>query len=405
MQISNWRLQLRPWPAVAAAIWLVPLFSWTTCQASAAGLNAAQAIAMPVVTVMLASRQQVVRTVTVIGSLVPREDVLVGVDLNGYLLTAIAAEEGDRIKAGQVLARLATDMLEAQRAEKSASVMRYDAAINQARSLIAQMQSEEIQTAAALGRAETLFKSGSATQDILDQRLASAASAKAKLESAKQGLSLAQADKLLAEAQLRQTEIEIAKTEIRALTDGTILSRAAQIGQLVSSGSGALFHIARDGTIELAANVVESSLAEITAGQAVKVHVQGVADPIVGEVRLVSPEVDKTTKLGKLRIALQGNSDLKTGSFARAEIEVGRHQSIVVPPSAVFSGDAYASVMVAVSGKVETRKVVLGARDSKGVEIIKGVEVGDAIVLRAGTFLNDGDEVTPMLVAYASQQG
>jgi HlyD family secretion protein len=404
--MPNWYLRLRPWRPVAVAIWLVPLLSWTTCQTEAAEIIPAEVGAAPVVTVIRASRQQMVRTVMVIGSLVPREDVLVGADLNGYLLTAIAAEEGDRVKAGQVLARLSTDMLEVQRAEKSASVMRYDAAISQAGSLIAQMQGEEVQTAAALGRAEALLKTGSVTQDIFDQRLAAAASAKAKLESAKQGLSLAQADKLLAEAQLRQADIGLAKAEIRAPTDGTILSRAAQIGQLVSPGSGALFHIARDGIIELAANIDESSLAKIATGQAVLLHVQGLEDPIVGEVRLVSPEVDKTTRLGKVRIALRQNPELKTGGFARAEIEVWRNSNIVVPVSAILSGDGPASVKVVIGGKVETRNVVLGFRDSKGVEIIKGVEVGDTIVLRAGTFLNDGDEVTPTPApAYASQQG
>jgi HlyD family secretion protein len=403
--MPNWYLQIRPWHLVAVAIWLVPLPIWSAGRANAAEVVPAQGTAAPVVTVIRASRQQVVRTVMVIGSLVPREDVLVGVDLNGYLLTAIAAEEGDRVKAGQVLARLSTDMLEVQRAEKCASVMRYDAAINQARSLIAQMQGEEVQTAAALGRAEALLKTGSVTQDIFDQRLAAAASAKAKLESAKQGLSLAQADKLLAEAQLRQADIGLAKAEIRAPADGTILSRAAQIGQLVSPGSGALFHIARDGTIELAANIDESSLAKIATGQAVLVHVQGLEDPIVGEVRLVSPEVDKTTRLGKLRIALQQNRELKTGSFARAEIEVRRNRNIIVPISAILSGDGPASVKLVIGGKVETRNVFLGVRDSQGVEIINGLEVGDTIVLRAGTFLNDGDEVTPMPAAYASQQG
>jgi multidrug efflux pump subunit AcrA (membrane-fusion protein) len=107
--MPNWYLQLRPWRPVAVAIWLVPLLSWATDRTNAAELIPAQVSAVPVVTVIRASRQQVVRTVMVIGSLVPREDVLVGVDLNGYLLTAIAAEEGDRVKAGQVLARLSTE--------------------------------------------------------------------------------------------------------------------------------------------------------------------------------------------------------------------------------------------------------------------------------------------------------
>ncbi len=390
--------------ARAAAVWLGLLPSCFAAQAGPAGAEPAGTPG-PAVTVMFASRQPLIRAVTAIGSLVPREDVLVGADLNGYLLTSFAAEEGDHVEAGQVLARLSTDMLEVQHAEKIASVMRYDAAIDQARSLIAQMESGAIQTSAALDRAQRLLKVGAITQDVLDQRLSAATSARAQLDSAKQGMALAQADQLLAEAQRRELELELTKAEIRAPTNGTVLSRSAQIGQLVSPASGALFHIARDGVIELAGNVVESSLPEIAVGQAVSIHVQGVPNPIRGEIRLISPEVDKTTRLGRVRITLPAIPELTAGTFARADVEVLRHQGIVVPPSAVLLAGSRASVKVVVGGKVATRLVELGMRDPSGIEIVDGIAVGDIVVVRAGAFLNDGDDVTPVTAASASQQG
>lgn len=71
-------------------------------------------IAAPTVSVITASVRHVVMTTIVTGSLVPREEVQVGVDLNGYRIIEIRADEGDMVKAGQILARLSTDIFEVQ---------------------------------------------------------------------------------------------------------------------------------------------------------------------------------------------------------------------------------------------------------------------------------------------------
>jgi multidrug efflux pump subunit AcrA (membrane-fusion protein) len=71
-------------------------------------------IAAPTVSVITASVRHVVMTTIVTGSLVPREEVQVGVDLNGYRIIEIRTDEGVMVKAGQILARLSTDILEVQ---------------------------------------------------------------------------------------------------------------------------------------------------------------------------------------------------------------------------------------------------------------------------------------------------
>jgi len=353
------------------------------------------------VTVISAVRADVARRIDVVGSLVPQEDVLVSAEVGGYALITLAAEEGDHVAAGQVLAGLSADTLDIQLAQNAATLARDDAAITQARSQIDQMRSGEAQAATALDRAQRLIKVGAGTQEVLDQRLSAANTAKAQIAFADGSLAAAQADKALVEAQRRELQLNRARTQIRSPVDGIILSRSAQIGAIVSIGGGPLFHIARGGTIELAAEVVESALPDVRAGQAASIHMEGGAEPLAGVVRLVSPEVDKTTRLGKLRIALPQGADLPAGIFARAEILLAKRNSIMVPPSAVLSASDRPAVKLVVDGKVRTQEVVTGVRTRGGVEIVGGLDSGQSVVVRAGPFLHDGQSVTPFRSASA----
>ncbi len=355
----------------------------------------------PAVSVSAAELRDVVSTNEVTGSLVAREDVVVTGQISGYAVTDIAAEEGDHVEAGQILARLSPDRLHIQLAQNAAILRRHAAAIAQAQSQIDQMRSGQIQAAAALDRAERLAKVGAATQEVLDQRLSTAAAAKAQVAFAQESLALANADKALAEAQRAELELDLARTEIRAPARGTILSRSVQIGAMVSAGGAALFHIAQDSTVELAATVVESSLSDLAPGQSVSVHLEGRPEPVTGRVRLVSPEIDKVTRLGKVRIALPPGPGLRVGLFARAEIEVARHNGIVVPPSAILFGSGRESVKVVIDGKVETREIATGIRAPGSVEVVGGVDEGQMIVVRAGSFLHDGQAVTSVRTAWA----
>ncbi len=113
---------------------------------------------------------------------------------------------------------------------------------------------------------------------------------------------------------------------------------------------------------------------------------------ITGSVRRVYPEVDRMTRLGKVRIRLGDDPSLRIGAFARGTVEVARREGIAVPVSSLLYGaDGRASVLVAKDGKVEARTVTPGLSSDGYTEIREGVAAGERVVARAGSFLRDGD--------------
>ncbi len=350
----------------------------------------------PAITVAPAARGVVVETETVVGSLVPREEVLVGVDLDGYRLTELNAEEGDAVKAGQVLARLSTDTLEVLLAQNSSSLARNDAAIAQAKSQIAEAVATEVEAKASLDRGASLQEKGFASASVLDQRRSLAGAASARRAAAEQGLAVAEADKTLTEAVRRELELRLAKTEIKAPTDGIVLARSARIGAIVSAGSEPLFRIAEDGAIEMEAQVPETALARIGVGQPVAIHAAGIDQPITGTVRLVAPRIDSATRLGRVRVALPAGSRVNAGAFARGTIEIARREGVTLPQSAIVTVAGKPTAQVVVGGKVETRAIETGISGNGMVEVRSGVAEGETVIVRAGTFVRDGDQVTPI---------
>nr|WP_286198616.1 efflux RND transporter periplasmic adaptor subunit [Mesorhizobium sp. BR1-1-16] len=359
----------------------------------------------PAITVASAARGEVVETETVVGSLVPREEVLVGVDLDGYRLTELHAEEGDRVKAGQVLARLSTDTLEVLLAQNASSLARNDAAIAQARSQIAEAVATEVEAKSSLERGASLQEKGFASTSVLDQRRSLAGAASARRAAAEQGLAVAEADKALTEALRRELELRLAKTEIKAPTDGIVLSRNARIGAIVSGAGEPLFRIAEDGAIEMEAQVPETALARIAVGQPVVIHSAGIDTVIAGTVRLVAPRIDSTSRLGHVRVALPADAKVNAGAFARGTVEIARHSGVVLPQSAIVTVDGKPTAQVVKNGRVETRALETGISGGGVVEIRSGVAKGEDVIVRAGTFVRDGDQVTPVMASAEGAKG
>lgn len=365
----------------------------------------AEAAKPPAISVAPAAHGEVANTETVIGSLVPREEVLVGVDLDGYKITSVDAEIGDRVKAGQVLARLSADTLDILLAQNEATLARNDAAIAQAKSQIAETQASEIEARSSLERGTSLKSKGFVAEATLDERRAQADAATARRAAAEQGLAVAEAERNVSLAARRELELRLAKTEVKAPTDGIVLSRNARIGAIVSSGAEPMFRIARDGVIELEAQVPETSLARIAAGQPVRVIAPGRDKPLRGSVRLVSPRIDSATRLGSVRIALPDDADLFAGAFARGTIEIARHDGVVLPLSAIVPVAGVPTAQVVKDGRIETRKLQTGISGDGLVEIVDGVREGELVVTRAGTFVRDGDQVTPIEAPAAGAGG
>lgn len=350
----------------------------------------------PAVTVVKAAEADFTELVTVSGSLVPRDEILVAPEIEGFRVLELKVDEGDRVKKGDVLAVLVQESLDAQLAQNTAALARAEAAISQTESQITEATARLAEADANFERAKPLKNSGYLSGSTYDQREASAKTAAAQLKAAGDGLKLAQAEKLQVEAQRRELNWKRANTAVTAPADGLISRRTARIGGMASGVAEPMFRIVARGEVELDAEVIETELAKITTGQKSRVDVAGVGE-VEGTVRLVSPEVDKQTRLGRVRIFLGPDPRLRIGSYGRGNIATAKSHGLGVPSSAVVFDPAGAYVQIVREGRVERRNVKTGLVARGFVEIKSGVSAGDVIVARAGTFLRDGDPVRPVI--------
>lgn len=335
-------------------------------------------------------------TVLATGSLVAREEILVGPEVEGLRVTEVLADEGMRVKKGEVLARLVADTLDAQLAQNDAGQARATAAIAQARSTIVQAEARLEEARNAFERAKPLKAAGHMADSAYDQRQQAARTAEAQLVAARDGLKVAEAEKAQIEAQRRELDWRRSRTEVVAPADGIVSRRMARVGGYAAGAAEPMFRIVANGEVELDAEVAETRMAAIAIGQPARVEVAGVGE-IAGTVRLVSPEVDKATRLGRVRIYLGDNPALRVGSFARGAIETATSRGLAVPASAILYGPEGPSVQVVRNHRVETRKVKTGLAAGALAEVREGLAEGDLVVARSGTFLRDGDAVRPLL--------
>jgi RND family efflux transporter MFP subunit len=296
------------------------------------------------------------------------------------------------VKKGQTLARLVSDTLDAQVAQNEAALARSAASIAQAKSSIMSAEARLEEARNAYDRGKPLKTSGYLSESGMDQRLAAAKTAEAALASAKDGLRLAEAEKAQVEAQRREIQWRRGRTDIAAPADGVVSRRVARIGGYAAGAGEPMFRIIAKGEIELDAEVTEARLEQVKAGQSVEVSAAGAA-PVKGTVRLVSPEIDKATRLGRLRVFIGDAPGLRIGAFARGVIETAKSRGLAVPASAILYAGDQASVQVVTEGVVRTRNVKLGLEQGGLIEVLAGLADGDLVVAKSGTFLRDGDAV------------
>ncbi len=352
----------------------------------------------PSIRVVAAERRELVETLSVNGTIVAREEAAVGTDLNGLTVLALNADEGDVVKKGDVLAVLDRSMLDTQLAQIEASRAQAEANIAQMRAQIGDAEVGVRQAQEGLDRADALQKKGVASDAQRDNAVNALDSARAKLDSAEKALAASEAQLAVIDAQKQNVVVQIGKTELRAPADGLILARNATLGGVVMAGSAPLFRIAIGGEFELAATVAETALPKLATGMKASIAVPGLDQPVEGSIRRISPEVSQTSRLGSIRIALAPNSPARAGNFARGEIELVRRAGLAVPASAVMYAGAQAFLQSVENGTVKSRPVTLGVRSGDVIEIASGLTEGDEVVSRAGTFVADGDLVTPVRI-------
>jgi multidrug efflux pump subunit AcrA (membrane-fusion protein) len=182
-----------------------------------------------------------------------------------------------------------------------------------------------------------------------------------------------------------------APVSLRAPAPGLVTEVRTIIGAPASPQAGPMFRIAVNNEIELDAEVPAVHVLKLNPGATVRVSRDNAPD-LVGRVRLVSPQIDRTTQLGHVRISLTNNPSLKVGMFARANIDAKRSCGVAIPRTAID----HLTVQVVKGNTVETRKVRVGLVSDTSTEILEGLDVGEIVVADAGSSLHDGDQIKTM---------
>ena len=178
---------------------------------------------------------------------------------------------------------------------------------------------------------------------------------------------------------------------LRAPAPGLVTEVRTAVGAPASPQAGPMFRISINNEVELDAEVPAVHLLKLNPGATVRISRDDAPD-MVGRVRLVSPQIDRATQLGHVRISMTSNPSLKVGMFARASIDAKRSCGVAVPRTAID----HLTVQVVKGNTVETRRVRVGLVSDTNTEILDGLDVGETVVADAGSSLHDGDQIKTM---------
>ncbi len=329
------------------------------------------------------------------GYVTPRRRATIAAKITGRV-TGVFFDEGTHVSEGQLLATLddsdvrrALDAAKADHLAAKAAIADYEVQLRNAR----------IQ----LHRAEQLQTAGVATQEQLDNARTTADSLLAKI-------ALAQSQVASAETRIHQAQQAVDNCTIRAPYAGIVVSKDAQVGEMVSPNSaGGGFTRTGIATIvdmnsnEIEVDVNESYIARVQPGQPVTAILDAYPDwEIPSRVRTIIPSADRQKATVKVRISflkldprILPDMGIKV-TFLGAETKKesgAAAAAILIPQSAVRDENGKNIVFLVKDDKAERRAVTLGGKHGSDTEVIAGIAVGDTLVTKPPANLRDGQSV------------
>jgi HlyD family secretion protein len=376
------------------------------------------------------------------GTVAAVDPLALGPEVSGLRVEQVMVEEGDEVRAGQVLVVLNRSLLEAQRTQLEARLRSsraqtaralqpqrpqelavLDAAYRQSRAQAIQERANLEQARVNLAQARA---SAARYQQVLGEgyvTVQEAADRQAEVERSQQlvqaarhrwragayGMEQALQRRRLSRAGGRREDVDIAQaaeqelsgaltalqvqldqTVVRAPSSGLVLKRDVHLGDISSSGK-AMFTLARRGEMELQAQLPQADLFKVRVGTTVQVC--SGTTRAHGRIWRIAPLVEAGSRLGTVRIQLQPGSLLRPGMFAQAWLPIGQRRSLAVPSEAVLGegGDFFAFRL---EGETAVRtRVTTGLREPQWVEVLSGLEPGQFLIVGGARFLSDGDRV------------
>jgi RND family efflux transporter MFP subunit len=376
------RRRWRWWIVVAAAL-LIVVAMLTQRYAGAVKVDA--------VSVTTAYPAQAITVLNATGYVVAQRKASIASKATGRL-EWLGVSEGSRVKEGELIARLENRDVAAAREQAQAGIKVAQANVEQA--------------SADLRDAQRAF---ARSEELIGKRYISEAAhdaARARMEIAKAALSSRQASLAVARANFEAAEVGFDQTLIRAPFDGVVLTKNANVGDNITPFSnaldtkGAVVTMADMTTLEVEADVAESSLSKISVGQPVEIQLDALPDErFAAQVNRIVPTVDraKATVLVKIRFNERNERVLpdmstKVAFLERALRPEERKPVTAVQVEAVLRDDASASVLRITDGRAERVPVQTGATLGELLEV-HGVQPGDRVVLKPLDAALDGRKV------------
>ena len=352
-----------------------------------------------VITARVAGGSDQVTALNASGYITPRRRATVAAKITGRV-TGVFFDEGNNVKEGQLLATL--DDSDVQKALSSARADRDSSA-----AAIADLQVQLRLAGIQLKRTNDLFDAKVQTQEALDNASASVDSLKAKIAVAKQQVAGA-------EARIAEAQQAVDNCTIKAPFAGRIVSKDAQVGEMVSPiSAGGGFTRTGIATIvdmksnEIEVDVNEAYIAKVKEGQRVDARLDAYPDDkdkYAAHVRTVIPSADRQKATVKVRISFNKLDDkilpdmgVKV-AFLEDEAPKKKDPNAVVakaiiPLSAVRKEGSTQYVLLVKNDAVERRGVTLGTERGADVDVIAGVNPGDVLVTKGPEGLKDGQGV------------
>lgn len=308
--------------------------------------------------------QDVSNVVHANGAIKAWRETIISAEVGGLDISEVNVDVGDRVKKGQVLAKL-------NAAELSADLLNQQANLSEAKANLEQAQTE--------ARQSTLLEKAGAVsaQDLLSYKT-KAKTAQAKLEAA--------------QAQLKLQQIKLSYSEIKAPDDGVISSRTATTGSIIQNGSE-LFRMIKAGKLEWQAEINSNDMSKIKIGQHVRIT-DNTGNIINGSVNRIAPDLNQNTLNGLIYVDIPPNPELRLGMYLSGEINIGATSSITIPSSAIINRDGYNYIMrLNKNNRVSKIKIQINDYLNNTAIVESGVKLGDRVVTLGSGFLNDGDLV------------
>jgi len=345
----------------------------------------------PPVTVIVVKKVEIQGKVHGPGTVQSKVGVTVSTKITG-ILEKLYADQGSRVKKGQLLAELDTSELKARAASARAAENRARHDLARAQADLLKAEANLVLTQSNYQRDLELLKPGYISQAAFDNTKAALKVAESEVNASRAAVSASQAQLDQAESDTHTAEAVFAYTRILAPMDGLITVRKAEVGDTVAPGTP-IFQMV-DYQIWAASWIDETKVAQLREGQKASIKLRS-GRIFQGEVVRLNKEADTVTR--ELEVDVKFDTlpnPLVIGEETEVDIDAGRQTAPAVPLSAIVERNGSKGVMVVSNGLTNFRPVTLGLQDVQRAAVLDGLKEGEMVILNPAG-IEPGKKVRP----------